>query len=154
MIFNIDFSVKFTDKHFNKIRHNHAVCNRRFCLQASLLWALSMRVAREKRHLGFGQVWACLSAVSVPVLLQFTGSSSFVTDLKNMADRQEWKGQRSQRFQKIHVRKTTEHEETFYQLSFKGMIRFYLNMEHNEVYGKFVLTICICSILYFCKKVY
>jgi hypothetical protein len=29
--------------------------------------------AREKRHLGFRQVWACLSAVSVPVLLQFTG---------------------------------------------------------------------------------
>jgi hypothetical protein len=31
-----------------------------------------MRVAREKRHLGFRQVWACLSAVSIPVLLQFT----------------------------------------------------------------------------------
>jgi hypothetical protein len=30
--------------------------------------------ARKKRHLGFRQVWACLSAVSVPVLLQFTGS--------------------------------------------------------------------------------
>ena len=25
-------------------------------------------------------------------------------------------------------------------------------MEHDEVYGKFVLTVCICSILYFCKK--
>ncbi len=25
-------------------------------------------------------------------------------------------------------------------------------MEQDEVYGKFVLTICICSILYFCKK--
>ena len=25
-------------------------------------------------------------------------------------------------------------------------------MKHDEVYGKFVLTICICSILYFCKK--
>ena len=25
-------------------------------------------------------------------------------------------------------------------------------MERDEVYGKFVLTICICSILYFCKK--
>ena len=34
----------------------------------------------------------------------------------------------------------------------KGMIRFDLNMEHDEVYGKFVLTVCICSILYFCKK--
>ncbi len=32
------------------------------------------------------------------------------------------------------------------------MIRFDLNMEHDEVYGKFVLTVCICSILYFCKK--
>jgi hypothetical protein len=31
---------------------------------------------REKRHLGFRQVWACLSAVSVPVLLQFTDKSS------------------------------------------------------------------------------
>ena len=33
------------------------------------------------------------------------------------------------------------------------MIRFDLNMEHDEVYGKFVLTLCICSILYFCKKI-
>ncbi len=33
------------------------------------------------------------------------------------------------------------------------MIRFDLNMEHDEVHGKFVLTICICSILYFCKKI-
>ena len=71
------------------------------------------------------------------------------TDLKNMADCQEWKGQR---FKKIYVRKTTEHEEKFFKLSFKGMIRFDLNMEHDEVYGKFVLTVCICSILYFCKK--
>jgi hypothetical protein len=68
-----------------------------------------------------------------------------VTDLKNMADHLEWKGQRSQRFKKIHVRKITQHEEKFFQLSFKGMIRFDLNMEHDEVYGKFVLTICICS---------
>ncbi len=72
-----------------------------------------------------------------------------VTDLKNMADRQEWKGQR---FKKIYVRKITQHEEMFFKLSFKGMIRFDLNMEHDEVYGKFVLTVCICSILYFCKK--
>ena len=50
-----------------------------------------------------------------------------LTDLKNLADRQEWKG----------------------QLSFKGIIRFDSNMEHDEVYGKFVLTVCICSILYF-----
>ncbi len=72
-----------------------------------------------------------------------------VTDLKNMADRQEWKGQR---FKKIYVRKITQHEEMFFKLSFKGMIKFDLNMEHDEVYGKFVLTVCICSILYFCKK--
>ena len=26
------------------------------------------------------------------------------------------------------------------------MIRFDLNMEHDEVHGKFVLTVCICSI--------
>ncbi len=71
------------------------------------------------------------------------------TDLKNMADCQEWKGQR---FKKIYVRKTTQHEEKFFKLSFKGMIRFDLNLEHDEVYGKFVLTVCICSILYFCKK--
>ena len=70
-----------------------------------------------------------------------------------MADRQEWKGQRSQRFKKIYVRKITQQEEKFFQLSLKGMIRFGLNMEHDEVYGKFVLTICICSILYFCKKI-
>ncbi len=71
------------------------------------------------------------------------------TDLKNMADCQERKGQR---LKKIYVRKTTQHEEKFFKLSFKGMIRFDLNMEHDEVYGKFVLTVCICSILYFCKK--
>ncbi len=53
-----------------------------------------------------------------------------VTDLKNMADRQEWKGQR---FKKIYVRKITQHEEMFFKLSFKGMIRFDLNMEHDEV---------------------
>ncbi len=34
----------------------------------------------------------------------------------------------------------------------KGMIRFDLNMEHDEVYGKFVLTVCIYSILYFLEK--
>ena len=34
-----------------------------------------------------------------------------------------------------------------YILSFKRMIRFDLNMEHDEVYGKFVLTVCICSFL-------
>ncbi len=52
----------------------------------------------------------------------------------------------------ICVGKITQHEEKFFQLSFKGMIRFDLNMEHDEVYGKFVLTVCICSILYFCKN--
>ena len=66
-----------------------------------------------------------------------------------MFDCQEWKGQR---FKKINVRKITKHEEKFFQLSFRGVIRLYLNMEHDEVYGKFVLTICICSILYFYKK--
>ncbi len=71
------------------------------------------------------------------------------TDLKNMADRQEWKGQR---FKKIYVRKTTQHEEKFFKLSFKGMIRFDLNMEHDEVYGKFVLTVCICSICIFARN--
>ena len=60
-----------------------------------------------------------------------------------MADCQEWKGQIFK-----NVRKTTQHEEKFFKLSFKGMIRFDLNMEHDEVYGKFVLTVCICSILY------
>ncbi len=74
-----------------------------------------------------------------------------VTDLKNMADRQEWKGQRFKKI-KYMYRKITQHEEMFFKLSFKGMIRFNLNMEHDEVYGKFVLTVCICSILYFCKK--
>ena len=29
------------------------------------------------------------------------------------------------------------------------MIRFDLNMEHDEVHGKFVLTVCICSICIF-----
>ena len=54
---------------------------------------------------------------------------------------------------KKYIRKITQHEEKFFQLSFKGMIRFDLNMEHDEVYGKFVLTVCICSILYFCQKI-
>ncbi len=53
---------------------------------------------------------------------------------------------------KIYVRKITQHKEKFFQLSIKGMIRFDLNMEYDEVYGKFVLTVCICSILYFCKE--
>ena len=55
-----------------------------------------------------------------------------------MADSQEWKGQR---FTKIYVRKITQHEEKFFQLSFKGMIGFDLNMEYDGVYGKFVLTV-------------
>ena len=33
------------------------------------------------------------------------------TDLKNMADCQEWKGQR---FKKIYLRKITQHEENLY----------------------------------------
>ena len=41
------------------------------------------------------------------------------TDLKNMADRQEWKGQRSQRFKIIHVRKITQHEEKFFNFPLK-----------------------------------
>ncbi len=32
------------------------------------------------------------------------------------------------------------------------MIRFDLNMEHDEVYGKFVLTVCICSIFFIFQK--
>ncbi len=73
-----------------------------------------------------------------------------VADLKNMDDRQEWKGQR---FKKIYIRKITQHEEMFLKLSFEGVIRFDSNMEHDEVYGKFVLTVCICSVLYFAKKI-
>ncbi len=72
-----------------------------------------------------------------------------LTDLKYIADCQEWKGQRCK---KIYERKITQHEEKFLQPSLKGMIRFDLNVEHDEVDGKFVLTVCICSILYFCKK--
>ena len=68
------------------------------------------------------------------------------TDLKNMADCQEWKGQKN------ICKKDYTTRRNFFKLSFKGMIRFDLNMEHDEVYGKFVLTVCICSILYFCKK--
>ena len=77
------------------------------------------------------------------------GSSVDLTDLKYMADRQEWKGQRSK---KIYERTITQHEEKFFQPSLKGMIRFDLNMEHDEVHGKFVLTVCICSICIFAKK--
>ena len=72
-----------------------------------------------------------------------------LTDLINMADRQEWKGQRSK---KIYERTITQHEKKFFQPSLKGMIRFDLNMEHDEVHGKFVLTVCICSICIFAKK--
>ncbi len=49
-------------------------------------------------------------------------------------------------------KKDTQHEEKFFQPSLKGMIRFDLNMEHDEVHGKFVLTVCICSICIFAKK--
>ena len=66
-----------------------------------------------------------------------------------MVDRQEWKGQRSK---KIYERTITQHEEKFFQPSLKEMIRFDLNMEHDEVHGKFVLTVCICSICIFAKK--
>ncbi len=48
-----------------------------------------------------------------------------------------WKGHGSK---KIYVRKITQHEERFFQLSLKRMITFDLNMEHDEVYGKFVWT--------------
>ena len=54
-----------------------------------------------------------------------------------MADCQEWKGQR---FKKMYVRKTTQYEEKFFKLFFKGMIRFDLNMEHDEVYGNIVFV--------------
>ncbi len=70
-----------------------------------------------------------------------------------MADRQEWKGQRFKKIQKrkIQKRKITQHEEKFFQLSVKGMIRFDLNMEHDEVYGKFVLTVIVfVQFSYFC----
>ncbi len=70
------------------------------------------------------------------------------TDLKNMADCQEWKGQR---FKKKDY---TTRRKVFLNFPLKEfMIRFDLNMEHDEVYGKFVLTVCICSKLYFCKKI-
>ena len=42
---------------------------------------------------------------------QFKGEPP--TDLKNMADRQEWKGQTCQRFKIKYVRKITQHEEVF-----------------------------------------
>ena len=57
------------------------------------------------------------------------------------------------KIQKIYERTITQHEEKFFQPSLKGMIRFDLNMEHDEVHGKFVLTVCICSICIFAKKV-
>ncbi len=62
-----------------------------------------------------------------------------LTDLKNMADCQKWKGQR---FKKIYVERLHTQRQ-FFQLSFKGMIRFDLNMEHDEVYGKFVFTVFV-----------
>ncbi len=37
----------------------------------------------------------------------------------------------------------TTRRKVFSQLSVKGMIRFDLNMEHDEVYGKFVLTVIV-----------
>ena len=53
-----------------------------------------------------------------------------------MADRQEWKGQRSQRFKKNICKKDeyTTRRKVF-QLSFKGMTRFDLNMEHDGKFG-------------------
>ncbi len=73
-----------------------------------------------------------------------------LTDLKYMADRQEWKGERAK---KIYERTITQHEEKFFQPSLKGMIRFDLNMEHDEVHGKFVFDRLYLFNLYFCKKV-
>ncbi len=49
----------------------------------------------------------------------------------------------------IYERTITQHKEKFFQPFLKGMIRFNLNMEHYEVHGKFVLTVCICI---FAKK--
>ena len=72
-----------------------------------------------------------------------------LTDLINMADRQEWKGQRSKKYMKERLHNT---KKSFFQPSLKGMIRFDLNVEHDEVHGKFVLTVCICSICIFAKK--
>ena len=53
----------------------------------------------------------------------------------------------------MYERKITQHEEKIFQPSLKGMIRFDLNMEHDEVYGRFVLTVCICSICIFAKNI-
>ena len=92
-----------------------------------------------------GPNYFCTESTKVPFVL----AKSKVHQISRAWVTNEWKGQR---FKKIYVRKITQHEEMFFKLSFKGMIRFDLNMEHDEVYGKFVLTVCICSILYFCKK--
>ncbi len=46
------------------------------------------------------------------------------------------KGKEAKDSKKIYVRKiSTQHEEKFFQLSFKGMTRFDLNMEHDSKFG-------------------
>ncbi len=66
---------------------------------------LPMIFDRLSRHLGFSNLARLISRVS---------NLDLLTDLKNMADRQEWKGLRNQRFRKIYVRKITQHEEKFF----------------------------------------
>ncbi len=56
------------------------------------------------------------------------------------------------KIQKNICKKITQHEEMFFKLSFKGMIKFDLNMEHDEVYGKFVLTFVFVQFCIFAKN--
>ena len=62
-----------------------------------------------------------------------------------------WRTARSGKGKDPYQRTITQHEEKFFQPSLKGMIRFDLNMKHDEVHGKFVLTVCICLICIFAK---
>ena len=56
-----------------------------------------------------------------------------------MVDRQEWKVQRPKKI----CKKVTQYEENYFELSFEGMIIFDFSTEHDEVYGKFVLTVYV-----------
>ncbi len=59
------------------------------------------------------------------------------------------KGKDPKKYMKERLHNT---KKSFFNLPFKGMIGFDLNMKHDEVHGKFVLTVCICSICIFVKK--
>ena len=85
-----------------------AVHGKRRLLESAHVQVLAKNMAAKKNTLRFcSRSYVSVCKYSVASLCFMGGPP---TDLKNMADRQEWKGQR---FKKIYVRKITQHEEKF-----------------------------------------